>query len=119
MINTLTILSLLLILILMFGFNYFQTYNSGVYWNAILILFRQSISIKKIKTNSMIILLFAWILFCTLLTAIYSNSIYSLMINSIKSKTIDSIEELANAQTNGKIIVSVIDNVSHSDVLRV
>ena len=94
--------------------------NFNNYWNIIEIFFSQSFNDSYIKNIlSMRLLLLDWIINCLILKEIYENSIYSLITQPIKLNSIETIEELADASTNGEIEILIKAGTNEYDIVKV
>ncbi len=69
--------------------------------------------------GSLRILFSGWFLACLVLTSSYSGCLHSLMAFPSKIKTINTIEELANAQRNREIQVTATESILYFTLFKV
>ena len=73
-------------------------------WTLVEILFRQNYRRKcKFKSRLMRALTFRWVYLCYLITMFYSNCIYSILIKPAKIQTIDTVDQLVQANLDDKL----------------
>jgi hypothetical protein len=88
-------------------------------WAIISSSVRQQLYFYLPSIGSLRILFSGWLLACFVLTSSYSGCLHSLMAFPSKIKTINTIEELANAQRNREIQVIVTENFMYFHLLKV
>ena len=77
--------------------------NKNLFWNLITILFINGTNNTRIDSNVSRIIIFFWIIYCSLLYLIYLHCLSSLTILPYKINAIDSINQLA-IEVDNKII---------------
>jgi hypothetical protein len=88
-------------------------------WAIICAAMRQQTSFPLPSVPPFRIMMYCWLLACLVLTSGYSGCLYSLMTVPPKMKNIDTITELANAQSNGQIQVIASKGSTYFSALKV
>ena len=63
--------------------------------------------LTKLPFYNQIIVVYSWVFITLILTQLYSNDFYTHMLIPRKPKTIDSIIDLYQAQSNGEIMIKL------------
>jgi len=98
---------------------YIELKNISLKWTIICSSLRQQLSCRLPSVGPLRLLLCSWLLACVVLTTSYGGCLYSLMAIPSKAKTIDTVMELAIAQTNGKIQVTAVGKGAYYNSLKV
>jgi hypothetical protein len=112
-------LMIILCNVLLLSHYYIELKKIQIKLTVISISLNQQISRRIPSIISLRIMLCFWLLSCLVLTSSYSGCLHSLMAFPSKMKTIDTITDLAIAQTNGEIQVTVIKSSSYLQSLKV
>ena len=88
-------------------------------WSTVSTLLNQPITHKLPQNISTRILIFFWIFACFVLTKSYSQCLYSLMAVPLKTKTIDTIQELADALKDDSISVRTDKSTGAYELIKV
>ena len=93
--------------------------NIHLSWSSVAALLNQPMTCHLPQEMSIRILVYFWILTCLVLTKSYSQCLYSLMAVPLKTKTIDTIQELADALKQNKISVRTDKSSSALELIKV
>jgi hypothetical protein len=99
--------------------HYMELRKIDTNWAIICASLRQQTSFPLPSVPPFIIMMCCWLLACLVLTSGYSGCLYSLMTVPPKMKNIDTITELANAQSNGQIQVIASKGSTYFSALKV
>ena len=88
-------------------------------WLVVAIIFRQTFEHKIPDMKSLSILLCFWQMSALFLYAIFGGEVFKTITFPLKAKTIDTLEELAKAQSDGSIQVMVFKNGVNYESLKV
>jgi len=98
---------------------YIELKNINLSWSIICSSLRQQLSCRLPSVGPLRLLLCSWLLACVVLTTSYGGCLYSLMAIPSRKKPIDTVMELAIAQTNGKIQVIAVGKAAYYNLLKV
>jgi len=98
---------------------YIELKNTKLSWAIICVSLRQQLFCGLGSVGPLRLLFYIWLLACVVLKTGYGGCLYSLMAVPSKVKTIDTVTELAIAQTSGKIQVTAIEKTSYYHLLKV
>jgi hypothetical protein len=88
-------------------------------WAIISALLRQQTSFLLPSVRPFRLIISCWLWACLILTSSYAGNLYSLMTLPPKLKTIDTITQLAKAQSNGQIQVIATESSAYFHSLKV
>ncbi len=88
-------------------------------WAIVCASLRQQTSFLLPSVRPLRLMMCCWLLVCLVLTSSYAGNLYSLMTFPPKLKTIDTITQLANAQSNGQIQVVATKSSAYFHSLKV
>jgi len=84
---------------------YIELKNTKLSWALVCASLRQQLSCRFASVEPLRLLFCSWLLACLVLTTSYGLCLYSLMAVPVRVKTIDTVTELAIAQTNCQVQV--------------